>query len=183
MFAAWQKHSKARAEECLRHGGSAANSCAASQIKLTNTSVMGEIMLKQVSIYMENSRGSMQKMLSLLSANDIGISSFVTNDSAEFGIVRMLLSAPERAMAVLREAGYLCRPSYITGVLIEDVTGELERLLRIINKMNINLEYIYSDFDRKTGKPVIVMQCESIDEVEEALVQNGYQIYEIKQEQ
>ncbi len=139
-------------------------------------------MLKQISVFMENSKGTMQEMLQLLSENGIGISSFVANDSAEFGIVRLLLDAPMKAAEVFERERYLYRINDITGVLIEDVTGELERLLSIIKKMNINLNYIYSDFDRKSGKPVIIMQCESIDEVEEALAQNGYTVYDIAQD-
>ena len=139
-------------------------------------------MLKQISVYMENSKGTMQEMLALLAKNGIGISSFVANDSAEFGIVRLLLDAPMKAASVFEKERYLYRINDITGVLIEDVTGELEKLLSIIKRMNINLNYIYSDFDRKSGKPVIIMQCESIDEVEEALAQNGYQIYDIAQD-
>ena len=139
-------------------------------------------MLKQISVYMENSKGTLQNLLLRLSENGIGISSFVANDSAEFGIIRLLLDAPERAARVLEKEGYLYRMNEITGVLIEDVTGELEKLLRIIKNMNINLNYIYSDFDRKSGKPVMIIQCESIEEVEEALAQNGYEIYAINQD-
>ena len=139
-------------------------------------------MLKQISVYMENSKGTLQQLLSRLSANGIGISSFVANDSAEFGIIRLLLDAPEKAAKVMEKEGYLFRINDITGVLIEDVTGALEQLLRIIKNMNINLNYIYSDFDRRSGKPVMIIQCESIDEVEAALAQNGYAIYVIQQD-
>ena len=139
-------------------------------------------MLKQISVFMENSKGSLQMLLAKLSENGIGISSFVANDSAEFGIIRLLLDAPEHAARVLEQEGYLHRFNDVTGVLIEDVTGALEQLLRLINNMNINLNYIYSDFDRKSGKPVMIIQSESIDEVEEALSQNGYTIYKIRQD-
>ena len=49
-------------------------------------------MLKQVSIYAENKKGTMQRITGILLENNINILGSVTNDSAEYGIIRMVVS-------------------------------------------------------------------------------------------
>ena len=66
-------------------------------------------MLKQVSVFGENSKGTLQKITSILAEAEINIWGSVTNDSAEFGIIRMVVSDPEMAQEKLTEAGYMCR--------------------------------------------------------------------------
>ena len=65
-------------------------------------------MLKQLSIYAENKKGVMQNITGILKDEDINILGSVTNDSAEYGIVRMVVSEPDKAMEALIAAGYLC---------------------------------------------------------------------------
>ena len=55
-------------------------------------------MIQQVSIFTENKKGVMRALTGLLSKSGINIQSFVTNDSAEFGIVRMIVSDTEKAI-------------------------------------------------------------------------------------
>ena len=54
-------------------------------------------MLKQLSIYAENKKGVMQNITGILKDEDINILGSVTNDSAEYGIVRMVVSEPDKA--------------------------------------------------------------------------------------
>ena len=65
-------------------------------------------MLKQVSIYAENVKGKMLEITSILANENINILGSVTNDSAEYGIVRMVVSEPLKAVEVLSKAGIIC---------------------------------------------------------------------------
>ena len=47
-------------------------------------------MLSQVSIFAENKKGRLQNITSLLQKENINIWGSITNDSAEYGIIRML---------------------------------------------------------------------------------------------
>ena len=62
-------------------------------------------MLKQVSIYAENKKGTMEHITGVLAAGDINILGSVTNDSAEFGIIRMVTTDPEKAIEILEKEG------------------------------------------------------------------------------
>lgn len=133
-------------------------------------------MLKQVSIFAENKKGTMQKITSVLQEKEINIWGSVTNDSAEYGIIRMVVSDPEKAMEALKEVGYLCRLTDVMGVEVEDEVGRLNHLLLALEECNINVNYIYLSFNRNSGKPVMVFDAEDIWEAEESLTAKGFSV-------
>ncbi len=123
-------------------------------------------MLKQVSVFGENSKGTLQKITSILAEAEINIWGSVTNDSAEFGIIRMVVSDPEMAQEKLTEAGYMCRLSNVLGVEVADEVGNLNRLLLALSESNISINYMYLSFNRDSGKPVMVFNTDGILEVQ-----------------
>lgn len=131
-------------------------------------------MLKQLSIFGENSRGTMQKITAILQQEEINIWGSVTNDSAEYGIIRMVVSDPERAMETLTGVGYLCRLTDVMGIEVEDEVGNLNKLLLALSDSNINVNYIYLSFNRASGKPVLVLHTEDIWEAEECIAAKGF---------
>ena len=66
-------------------------------------------MLKQLSIYAENRKSTLKNITGILEAEQINILGSVTNDSAEYGIVRMVVSEPDKAAQALEKEGYLCK--------------------------------------------------------------------------
>ena len=133
-------------------------------------------MLKQVSVFAENSRGTMQKITGILQDENINIWGSVTNDSAEYGIIRMVVSNPEHAEKVLAEAGYLCRLTEVLGVELDDEVGALNRLLISLEESNINVDYLYLSFNRDSGKPVMVLHTDDVREVSICLTSKGYKV-------
>ena len=133
-------------------------------------------MLKQVSVFGENSKGTLQKITSILAEAEINIWGSVTNDSAEFGIIRMVVSDPEMAQEKLTEAGYMCRLSNVLGVEVADEVGNLNRLLLALSESNISINYMYLSFNRDSGKPVMVFNTDGICEVQECLKSKGYNL-------
>lgn len=133
-------------------------------------------MLKQISIYAENKKGAMQNITKILLDNNINILGSVTNDSAEYGIVRMVVSDAELACKALNESGYLCRMVNVIGVEIADEVGNLNKLLGSINEGNINVDYLYLSFNRQSGMPIMVFHTQEPREVENVLKQKGYTI-------
>ncbi len=94
-------------------------------------------MLKQVSIYAENKKGTMQAITGILLEQEINILGSVTNDSAEYGIIRMVVSDPNKACEALNKAGYLSRLTDVIGVEVEDEVGNLHKLLLDLQESNI----------------------------------------------
>ncbi len=133
-------------------------------------------MLKQLSIYAENRKGAAQAITGLLAEQDINILGSVINDGAEFGIIRMVVSDPEKAQRTLEEAGYLCRLIDVLGVEVADEVGNLNKLLKALSDSNVNATYIYLSFNRNSGKPIMVMHTEDILETESCLESKGFSL-------
>ena len=133
-------------------------------------------MLKQISVYAENKKGTMNHITGILMEEKINILGSVNNDGDEFGIVRMVVSEPERAYEALKEAGYLCKLVDVMGIEVADEAGNLHRLLGALADSNINVNYIYLSFNRDNSKPILIMhvQDDDIFEVESCLRAKGF---------
>ncbi|MGI5999767.1 amino acid-binding protein [Lachnoclostridium sp. An131] len=133
-------------------------------------------MLRQLSIYAENKKGTMQSITQILADENINIWGSCTNDGAEYGINRMVVSDPEKAMDALERAGYLCRLTSVIGVELADEVGNLNRLLKALAESNININYIYLSFNRDSGLPVLIFQTEDVPEVESCIKNKGFSV-------
>ncbi|MBQ7679693.1 MAG: amino acid-binding protein [Butyrivibrio sp.] len=131
-------------------------------------------MLKQISVFAENKKGCLQNITGLLKDNDINILGSVTNDSAEYGIIRMVVSEPERCLKVLGDAGYICRSTKVLGIECPDEVGALDQVLKALYESNINVNYIYLSFNRESGRPIMIMHTEDADAVENILISRGF---------
>ncbi len=131
-------------------------------------------MLKQVSIYAENKKGTFQDLTSLLMQEGINILGSVTQNSTEYGVVRMIVSDTEKTIDLLKANGYLCKSTHIIGVEMADKVGSLNHLLLALLDGNINVDYTYLCFNRETGMPIIILHTEDIFEVENYLKTKGF---------
>lgn len=131
--------------------------------------------MQQVSIFAANQKGAMNRITGVLKDNNINIDALVTNDSAEFGIIRMLVSDPVKAKEALSDAGYLVQLTDVVGVEISDDCGGLNALLEDINTSNINVEYLYISYLREAKNNVIaVFHTSDGSEIEECLQAKGW---------
>lgn len=131
-------------------------------------------MLKQLSIYAENKKGALQIITAALFEEGINIWGSVTNDSAEYGIIRMVVSDPIKASRKLTEKGYLCRLTDVIAVETEDKPGALNTLLTALIESNINVDYTYLSFNRDSSMPVMILHTEGTEEVESCLKSKGF---------
>lgn len=133
-------------------------------------------MIEQLSIFAPNTKGSMVSLTKLISDAGIDIYNVVTNDSAEFGIVRMLVTEPELACELLTTNGYMCKLNKVIGVEIPDDVGSLSKLLQAITDSNINIDYLYVSYSRDSKTPLAVLHAPGYAEVEASLESRGYKI-------
>ena len=131
-------------------------------------------MLDQVSIYAENKKGCFQNITGLLNSNGINILGSVTNDSAEYGIIRMVVSDPDKCLEVLRNNGFICKTTLVLAIECPDEVGALDKILKTLYKGNINVNYIYLSFNRESGLPIMVMHTDDAAQVENILMNHGY---------
>ncbi len=131
-------------------------------------------MLKQVSIYAENVKGKMLEITSILARENINILGSVTNDSAEYGIVRMVVSDPAKAVDELKKADIICKLTDVLAVEIHDEVGNLQKLLQALDDSNISVDYLYLSFNRDSGCPIMVFHAQDGPEVENSLRSKGF---------
>ena len=100
----------------------------------------------------------------------------VTNDSAEYGIIRMVVSAPDKAVTALEKADYLCKLTDVVGVEMADEVGNLHHLLMALSESNINVDYVYLSFNRDSNKPILIFHADDIRAVEACLAGKGFTV-------
>ena len=132
--------------------------------------------MRQISIFAENRKGTMHQITDLLAKNSINILGSVTNDSAEYGIIRMVVSDTDTAMEKLQEAGFMCRVTDVLGAELEDEVGNLNNLLKVFLDTNINVNYIYLSFNRDSGKPILIIHTDEVSDVRESLTSKGFTV-------
>ena len=131
-------------------------------------------MLKQISIYAENKKGTLERITKILLDEGINILGSMTEDGADFGVNRMIVSDPDRAGEALKEAGYLVSVKDVVGVEVEDKVGNLNMLLQALRDMNVNVNYLYLSFNRKSGLPFMVFCTDDVFEVENSIRDRGF---------
>lgn len=128
--------------------------------------------VKQVSAFVENQPGRLVAMLEALRAEDINIRALSVADHADFGIVRMILSDPQRGAAALREAGFTVRETPVLQKEMPDRPGGLlDAVTRPLAQAGINLEYFYASLEPNPGKATIVLKVGDPDRVEKVIGQ------------
>jgi hypothetical protein len=133
-------------------------------------------MLHQVSLFAANTKGALSKMTSILAENDINIYTMLATDSAEFGIIRLIVDKPEKAVEALEKAGYQCRDDLVIAIdMRSDKPGTLDRILKDLKDANVMIRYLYISFDRQTSSPIAVFNTTE-SETEAFLKGKGYHL-------
>ena len=135
-------------------------------------------MIRQLSIFAENKKGAMHQVTQALAEANINMNTLVTNDSAEFGIIRMLVSDTDAAMACMQAVGYLCHVDTVVAAEIGDECGSLNALLETLSRGNVNLDYLYVTYSSLSKRPVAILRTQDGMEVESFLRARGYNMLE-----
>ena len=80
------------------------------------------------------------------------------NDSAEFGIIRLIVTDPELAVQELKKAGYQCHMDRVVAVEMGDTPGCLDKILDHLCQANVAIDYLYISYNRQTATPVAIFK-------------------------
>ena len=101
-------------------------------------------MSKQIAVFLENQAGKASGCCQALKDANINLLSLSIADTKDFGILRLIACDNEKALQVLRDAGYLATLVELVGVEVSNRSGALSDLLILLGGNNINVEYMYS---------------------------------------
>ena len=102
------------------------------------------MLIKQLSMFVENKPGSLYPICKVLQDNDINIRTLSLADTEQFGILRLLVKEWEKARDVLVAAGFIVKVTDVVALPVADHPGGLAELLKIVDKHNISVEYMYA---------------------------------------
>ena len=129
--------------------------------------------IRQLSVFAENKNGALYEITKSLAAARIDIRAFSIADTANFGVLRMLVKEPTKAAQVLSENGNIVSVDDVVGVKIPDIAGGLSDILRITTAKNISIAYLYAFVSRETGNAYVILRVDNNDHVEEILEAEG----------
>lgn len=98
----------------------------------------------QLTVFLENRSGRLAEVADLLGAAGVNIRGFSTTEAAEYGIVRLIVSDPDKARALLHDAGFTTHLSPVICVSVPDEPGGLARVLDQVAAAGASIEYLYS---------------------------------------
>jgi hypothetical protein len=134
------------------------------------------MLVEQIAVFLENKSGRLAEITAILAENQINIRALSVADTADFGILRLIVDKVEQAKTVLRENGFTVGKTQVLAVEIEDKTGGLAKVLKCITNAGINVEYMYA-FVNKTGEnAVLIFRFEKMEEAIDTLQKGGFTI-------
>ena len=132
------------------------------------------MIIKQLSVFLENKQGRLCAAVDVLAQNDINISALSLADTTDFGILRLLVDQPEKAQSVLTDSGVVVRITNVIAIAMDDQPGGAVEVLHCLSEASINVEYIYACVGRVSGKALMVIRAEDVDIAEQVLHAHGY---------
>ncbi len=123
--------------------------------------------MKQLSIFIENKRGTLLTVLNALKGAGIQIIASTISDTQDFGIYRIICDDPERAFIVLKEQGITATITDVFAIQLEDKPGEAARVLALFAEADISIAYMYSFL--LSGKGILVFRTSDTEKTKQVI--------------
>lgn len=131
--------------------------------------------VKQLSVFMENREGRLEQATEVLKDQGINVLSLSMADTTEYGMLRMVVSHPEKAREALREKGFSAMLTDVLAVRLEDKVGELHKLTHILCSNGLNIEYMYAL--ASSGIRAMIVKASDGPAAAAAILQSGLELY------
>jgi len=132
------------------------------------------MLVKQISVFLENKEGRVAQVTQILSDSDINIRALSIADTTEFGILRLIVDKPELAEKALKDEGLTVSITEVIAISIEDEPGGLAKALEVLHKNKISVEYIYAFIAKTSHKANVILRVENCDRAIETLEEGGF---------
>ena len=132
------------------------------------------MIIKQVSVFLENKQGRMCAVADLLAQNHIDIRALSLADTSDFGILRLIVDKPEEGKKILSEAGIVVRVTNVLSLTMEDTPGGTLGVLRLLSERGIGVEYMYAFAGKTDGEAFMIIQTEDPAAAESILQRGGF---------
>ena len=132
------------------------------------------MIVKQLSIFLENKAGAIADITKLLGSNNINIRSLQIADSTDFGILRLIVDNGTKALELVKENGYTAKLTDVISVVVPDKPNGLNDLLKILTDNNVEISYLYVFIGKNNLGAEAILKTPDIEAVEALLLNNYY---------
>jgi len=124
------------------------------------------MLAKQLSIFLENKSGRLTEVTDILGQAGINLSAMSIADNSDFGILRCIVSDPDKAYAVLKENHFAVKITDVIGFVCPNTSGALAVVLKKLSEKGVFIEYMYSFANGNVAhvviRPTDLEQCDNI---------------------
>lgn len=132
--------------------------------------------IQQLSIFIENKPGRLAEITEVLAAANIDIRAISVADTSDFGILRVIVDQPEKAVTTLKEHGMTVSLTNVIAVGIDDKPGAFAKAVRILADAGLDMEYMYAFISRDQGKAFVIIRTNNAQKASEILHENGIEL-------
>lgn len=132
--------------------------------------------INQLTIFVENKRGTIVSVTNILASHNINIRALSIAETENFGILRLIVNDEITAKRILSEHGFLINVTEVVGVKIGDAPGKLSGALSVLDRAEINVEYLYAFMARTEKHAYVVLRVEDNAKAEKVLENAGYHL-------
>ncbi len=135
--------------------------------------------IKQLSIFLENNAGRLAEVTEVISRAGVDMRALTIADTADFGILRIIVDKVEVASKALIDAGFTVRVTEVLAIAISDEPGSFAKVMGIFKETGVNVEYLYASLAGDAGRAAIICKVEDIDRGVEIARTHGLSAVEV----
>ncbi|MCB6994531.1 hypothetical protein LI177_13675 [bacterium 210820-DFI.6.37] len=139
------------------------------------------MLIKQMSVFVENTTGRLAELTSILAGEKIDLKAATIAETVDFGILRCIVDDPEKATEVLKAKGFTASITPVLAVEMADHPGGFAAILEVLAKERIPVDYIYSTVRSKEETAAIVMKVEEPQKAIQLLQKNNVKLYTMEE--
>jgi hypothetical protein len=132
--------------------------------------------VEQISVFLENKAGRLAEVTKILAEFNINIRALSLADTSDFGILRLIVNDNNRAKDELKKAGFTVAKTDVLAVEVSDQPGGLHHILRILQKANVNVEYMYAFVQQSGANAVLIFRFDNLSEALRILKDNNVKV-------
>ncbi len=129
--------------------------------------------IPQISVFLENKAGQLADITGILSDNQVNMRAISIAETADYGVLRLIVDDASKASSILLEQGFILTMTPVVGVSVSDTPGGLSKVLGVISRAEIDVEYMYSVFGQKDGQACMIFRVADTEGLTELLEQSG----------
>lgn len=135
--------------------------------------------ISQISVYLENARGTLREMTKLLAENGIDIMALSIADTTNFGIVRLIIreACIDNALNCMKNAGFMVKKTNVICVGVPNKSGALDNILAVVEEADVSIDYIYSFNYNADGNALFVLRLVDSEKVMELFKERNIRMY------